>query len=47
MRDAWENGNFSAAFDTEMIVKNAGATGRCEVMREIVNLEADDLFGDE
>lgn len=47
MRDAWENGNLSAAFETEMIVKNAGATGRCEAMKDVINLEADDLFGDE
>lgn len=47
MRDAWEGGSFAAAFRTEMIVKNAAATGRCEVMRDIIELKADDLFGDE
>lgn len=45
MLEAWESGVFSAAFKTEMLVKNAGATGRCEAMRDILGLTADDLFG--
>lgn len=33
LRDTWEDGNFSASFDTEFIVKNAGATGACSILK--------------
>lgn len=45
--EAWESGSLSAAFETEFIVKNAGATGRCEAMKDILELTAEDLFGED
>jgi hypothetical protein len=47
LKEAWANGEFSAAFDTEMIVKNAGATGACSVIQEILNITVEDIFGDD
>lgn len=46
LKECWANGEFSAAFDTEMIVKNAGATGACSMLKELLDLEAEDIFGD-
>ena len=39
LMEQWANGNFSAAFDMEMAVKNAGATGACSVLAELVDLD--------
>jgi hypothetical protein len=36
----------TAAFDIEMMAKNAGATGGCSVYRELINISPDDIFGD-
>jgi len=47
LKEAWANGEFSAAFDTEMLVKNAGATGACSVMQEILSVTVEDIFGDD
>lgn len=44
--ESWANGEFTAAFDTEMAVKNASATGACSIYKEIVDIEVEDLFGD-
>jgi len=46
LKESWANGEMSAAFDMEMAVKNAGATGGCSVYRELLNLDVSDLFGD-
>jgi len=37
--EMWANGNFSAAFDMEMAVKNAGATGACSIYKDIMELD--------
>lgn len=37
LRNLWEDGTFSASFETEMIVKNAGATGACSVLKDLVD----------
>lgn len=42
---AWADGTFSAQFTMEMAVKNAGATGACSAYQDILNLEAEDLYG--
>jgi len=39
LKDEWAEGHFSAAFDMEMAVKNAGATGACSIYKEIVTLD--------
>ena len=39
LMEQWANGNFSAAFDMEMAVKNAGATGACSVYVDIRELD--------
>ena len=46
LKELWANGHFSAAFDTEMMVKNAGATGAASAYQEVLSLEASDIFGD-
>jgi hypothetical protein len=43
LKDSWAAGEFSAAFDTEMLVKNAGATGACSILQELMNLDYDEL----
>ena len=35
LMEQWAEGNFSAAFDMEMAVKNAGATGACSVFADL------------
>ena len=39
LMEQWAGGNFSAAFDMEMAVKNAGATGACSVYSAIQELD--------
>lgn len=43
LKDSWASGVFSGAFDTEMIVKNAGATGACSILLEVMEINYDDL----
>lgn len=43
LKEQWANGMFSAQFETEMIVKNAGATGACSAYQEILNFDFDRL----
>lgn len=38
LKDAWANGEFSGAFTTEMLVKNAAATGACSIYAEVIEL---------
>ncbi|MBT9137983.1 MAG: hypothetical protein DDT31_00527 [Syntrophomonadaceae bacterium] len=47
LKDAWANGQFSAAFDTEMLVKNAAATGACSALKSVLDLSVDDLYGED
>jgi hypothetical protein len=42
-KEDWANGLFSGAFDTEMIVKNAGATGYCSALQDLINLDYESL----
>lgn len=50
-RNNWEDGLYTAAFSTEMAVKNAGATGYCSAMKDILNFKSeegyDELYGAE
>lgn len=39
LKDRWAQGDFSASFELEMLVKNAGATGACSVYTDIVDLD--------
>ena len=39
LMEQWASGHFSGAFDVEMIVKNAGATGACSIHEAIVELD--------
>lgn len=39
LKESWANGDFSAAFDIEMAVKNAGATGACSIFVEVIDLD--------
>lgn len=47
LKDKWALGHFTAAFNTEMIAKNAGATGACSAYTEMLDIDAEDLFGDD
>lgn len=40
----WASGKFTAAFETEMLVKNAGATGYCNALQDLITMEAEELF---
>lgn len=44
LKESWANGDFSAAFDMEMAVKNAGATGACSVLIGIINLDYEQVI---
>jgi hypothetical protein len=39
LMEMWAAGNFSAAFDIEMAVKNAGATGACSIYTLIKEMD--------
>lgn len=43
LKESWANGEFTAAFDTEMLAKNAGATGACSMLLELLTITAEDL----
>ena len=43
LKESWASGELSAAFDMEMAVKNAGATGYCSAMKELIELKYEDL----
>lgn len=45
--ELWAGGNFSAAFDMEMAVKNAGATGACSVYASIIELDYEQIAKEE
>ena len=47
LKDAWANGAFTGAFSTEMMVKNAAATGAVSALKSILELSVDDLYGAE
>jgi hypothetical protein len=38
LQELWASGVFSAAFEMEMAVKNAGATGACSVFKDVIEL---------
>lgn len=44
LKEAWANGDFSAAFDMEMAVKNAGATGACSVFIDVIELNYEKII---
>jgi len=39
LKEKWAQGDFSAAFNMEMAVKNAGATGACSVLVDVTELD--------
>lgn len=44
LMEIWASGGFSAAFTTEMAVKNAGATGACSVFADIQELDFSHIY---
>ena len=46
LKETWANGSFSAAFDVEMAVKNAGATGYCSAMKDLLDIDFNELNKD-
>jgi len=47
LMEQWADGGLSAAFTTEMLVKNAGATGYCNAMRDLLGVDYVELEGRE
>lgn len=47
LKELWADGNFTAAFDIEMMAKNASATGAASIYKKILTLEVDDLWRDD
>jgi len=45
LKEQWAAGNFSAAFSLEMAVKNAGATGYCNCLATLLDMDYDTLEG--
>lgn len=43
LMEQWADGMFSAAFDMEMAVKNAGATGACSIIKSILEISYEEL----
>ena len=46
LKERWASGHFSAAFDTEMLVKNAAATGSCSILQLLIELDYNDLMSE-
>lgn len=44
LKETWADGNFSAAFTVEMAVKNAGATGACSILKEVIAPNYQDMI---
>jgi len=47
LMEQWADGGLSAAFTTEMLVRNAGATGYCNAMRDLLGIDYVELEGKE
>jgi len=45
LKENWANGDYAASFTTEMIARNAGATGACSMIKEVLDIELDTLLG--
>ncbi len=45
LKEQWAAGSFSASFDIEMAVRNAGATGACSVYTFIEELDFNQIVG--
>lgn len=39
----WAHGKFTASFEAEMVARNAGATGACSMIKEILEYNHEDL----
>lgn len=44
--EQWADGDFTASLTTEMVARNAGATGAASAYKEIIDLEYDELLGE-
>lgn len=44
LMEQWASGNFSAAFTTEMAVRNAGATGACSIYEMVKDLDYNQII---
>ena len=43
LMEVWASGGFSAAFDVEMAVRNAGATGACSIYQMLLDPNYDQI----
>lgn len=46
LKEGWAQGDFTAAFDIEMMAKNAGATGAASILKQIMDLNYDDFYAE-
>lgn len=43
-KEDWANANFVNSHDVADVYQNAGAISACSVLKQIIEIEADDLF---
>lgn len=43
LKEDWAQGHFTAAFDLEMLVKNAAATSACSILDDLLNIDYLDI----
>lgn len=46
LKEAWAQGELTAAFDIEMMAKNAGATGAASILKQVIDLNYDDFYAE-
>ena len=46
LMEAWADGSFSSSFTMEMMAKNAGATGGCSVLSQIIEMDYQQIHGE-
>lgn len=46
LKESWARGEFTASLNTEMVARNAAATGAASIYEELLNLTYEDLEDD-
>jgi len=44
LKEDWANGSFAGVFETEMLVRNAGATGAASALKDLIDIQHEDLM---
>jgi len=45
LMELWATGNLSGQFTNEMIAKNAGATGACSILQDLLDIDYEEMEG--